>query len=424
MAEGNLYRKALTGANHRLALIFHSGGKSAVVTNIEGEAAPAPEGSGIAFQHSKSFFFVVAGLFTVGGIHIVHLQHSGNHRKNLIGESSAGFGNPGRKMTVDADLHNPVANVLLPISGDSGSTANNAQNSTQSTAGAVGVIAAVDGIDHRLFEVALTVKQADDHKGHIGRCLEPAQVLVGFYQQIPGIPVGGLLVVFCQHQPDRLGYTAAFGDVSQRGFHDFPDVRFHEGNALQRGGEYLSIHALAHTVIHRSIHNGILDGHIGVAGSQAGPDFGTDPSAVGMLPLIVIKFAGQRRQQAQGQILLANAVFVPLGGDHQLPALCQGVGIEVLRSETLHHHKPGHLQIQIVIGQGLTLGGVIALDVVHFCAALVGAAHGSANILADPASQDLVPQGIVIINCFIHTDTSKIISIYSFSVKTSFTASR
>ena len=149
---------------------------------------------------------------------------------------------------------------------------------------------------------------------------------------------------------------------------------------------------ITHAVIDGGVHDGILDGYIGEAGGKACPDLGADPRAVGVLPLVVVILTAQGRQQTQREVFLTDAVFVPVGADHQLPAVCQGVGIKMLRAEALQRQKPCQLQIQIVIGQRLTFGGCVACNVLDAALPLVGSAHSSTDVFTDPAGKDLIPQ--------------------------------
>ena len=406
MVEGNLDREALVGADYRFALILHGSGDSAEVIDIKGEAAPLPESSGIALHMGKGFFLIVAGAVPKGEGNAVGFQKTGDLCQYPVSELCAGIGYKDMQMPIDTDLTNPVADILLPVFGDPGGAAYDAQNGANSTGGAVTVITAVNGVNNGFFEIAFAVNEADGHKAQIQRSLEPAQIPCSFHQHIPGVPVGGLFVVLSKDQPDTLGYPAALRDIGQSGLHDLADICFCEGDALQCSGEDLCVNTLTHTVIDGGIHNGVLDSHIGETGSKAGPNLRTDPCAVGVLPLVVFKFTGQGRQQTQRQVLLTNAVFVPGGRDHQLPALCQSIGIKVLGTQAFQGNQPCDLQVQVVVGQRLSLGRGVAGNIVHCPLAFKGSAHGSADVLADPASKDLVTQGIVIVNCLFHIGNS------------------
>ena len=132
----------------------------------------------------------------------------------------------------------------------------------------------------------------------------------------------------------------------------------------------------------------IADGLLHVAGIEAGPDLGADPGTVGVLPVFVEHFTGKGRQNTAAHIGFAHAVFVPVGLYEAQPVLAQGLGVDVFGAQLIHRPQPHQLQIQVVVGQGLTWFRIEPGDIQDLPAALVGGTDGAADVFAQPAGVD------------------------------------
>lgn len=297
-----------------------------------------------------------------------------------------------------ADALDAVADVGAPVLRDDGHAAADAEQRAERCAGAVRVVAAVHGQQQRALEVPFPVEQAEDHKAHVGRGLEPAEVPAVLHERLAHLLPGRALAVGVDHEADAAGDAAVLRDLAQADVDQRGDVGDGKGGALHGGDEDGRPGALAQAVVDAGVLVGEADGLLDQRGIQAGPDLRANPGAVGVAPLLVVDPAGQRRGQPGAQVGLADAVFVPVRGNVAEPILGQGLGGDVLRAELIHGSKPRELQVQVVVGQGLARLGGEALDVQQVVRALVGRAQGSADVLADPAGVDSVAQ-VVLCKC-------------------------
>ena len=81
---------------------------------------------------------------------------------------------------------------------------------------------------------------------------------------------------------------------------------------------------------------------------ETDPDFGAAPRAVGMFPTGVVKFTGQRRDEAFPHIAFSYAIFVPIRHDILKPVFVQNFFVNRFWSALIHSFEPDKLQAQII----------------------------------------------------------------------------
>ena len=109
-----------------------------------------------------------------------------------------------------ADALDALADIGHPVLGDKVHAAHDAHQRADRSAGAVGIVAAVDSVDHRLFEVAFAVKQAQYHIGHGRGRLEPAQVGAVFHDALTAFLPRYAVFVAVHHQTHAAYHAAVF----------------------------------------------------------------------------------------------------------------------------------------------------------------------------------------------------------------------
>ena len=100
---------------------------------------------------------------------------------------------------------------------------------------------------------------------------------------------------------------------------------------------------------------------------------------------MVVEVARERRREPAPHVVLPDAVLVPERRDERQPELAENARIDVAQAVALDGVEPDELEVEVVVGQHLAGLRGEALDVLHVALALVGRAHGAADVLADPA---------------------------------------
>ena len=137
---------------------------------------------------------------------------------------------------------------------------------------------------------------------------------------------------------------------------------------------------------------GELQRVVGGAGEEAGPDFGTDPGAVAVLPLVVVAGARKRGNEPVGHVHLADAVFIPGAGDVVEPVFAEDPFVDLIDAVLFDREQPDELKIEVVVGGGLAFEILnVEIDVEDFAASLHGGAERAADVFAGPAAEHLVP---------------------------------
>ena len=292
----------------------------------------------------------------------------------------------------DADGLDAVADVGAPVLRNRRHAAHDAHQRAQCRAGAVGIVAAVDGIDQRLLEIARAVQKTQHHEAHVGRRLEPAQIGAVLHQHFAAVLPAYAACMRLADDVHAARHAAVLRNLGKADVQKRVRVVDDERGALHRGDEDGGIGALAEAVIHARVLKRQPDGLLRQRRIHARPHLGANPRAVGVLPFLVVDFAGHGRQHAVAHVGLAHAVFVPVGRDPRAPVFAQNLAVQRIRAQLIRRAQPHKLQIEIVVGQRLARLGRETVNVVQLLTALIGRSQRSADVFANPAGVNSVSQ--------------------------------
>ena len=332
---------------------------------------------------------LAAGEANVG---IVFEEHMGSLRNHAVRQLGAGCGKiSANAAAVDGDGDDIVTDVCLPILGNACHAVEDTEGCANGCRGAVGVVAAVDRGDHRFLEVALAVEQTEDRVSNVGGCLEPAvsDVGVSLLNEVSCLHCGNTLFIAFDRKADGICHAAMRGDEIKTDVDATAEITDDERGRLHCGNESGGISTLARAVVDLCVLDRVFRGNMGAGGSHTSPDLGTDPSAVGMLPIVVV-VACERRDESSLHVDLTDAVFVPMRGEEAEPELAQGVGGNGTCTDALNGVQPNELQIEVIVGENDVCLGGVSLDIQNLVRSLEGTAHRAADVLTNPASIDLV----------------------------------
>lgn len=120
-------------------------------------------------------------------------------------------------------------------------------------------------------------------------------------------------IEFVERNFDTAGDAAIRRNATEGNLNQLAGITFDEGCGFEYGGEQFGVNTFI-VMVDTGVRPGEAKEFIGFAGEQAGPDFGTNPGAVAVVPLFVVAEAGKRRQKAVDHIEFANPVFIPRSG--------------------------------------------------------------------------------------------------------------